>query len=182
MFPNLIGVIKIFHNIHDLASICPRGFASKVCILGSKALELLQKLFIFFAPSNHLFINYIAREELKDLVQCMGARLGRSPKVKPQKQIDKESIGNSLRNEAEATFGTSKRVYRADNIRAKLPGTAECWTGMCYYVKNLTKILRGLCRVLTEKLPFGRILGIIGLAIGVLPGKYCCHAVQRQEC
>ena len=76
-----------------------------------------------------------------------------------------------------AAFGTSKRVYRANNIRAKLPGTAECWTGMCYFVKNLTKFLRGLCRVLTEKLPFGRIWGIIRLAIGELARKilppYC---------
>ena len=110
----------------------------------------------------------------------MGARLGRPPKVKPQEQIDNERIGNSLRNEVEATFGTSKRVYRANNIRAKLPGTAECWTGMCYFVKNLTKFLRGLCRVLTEKLPSMRILGIIGLAIGELARRimppYCSKA------
>ena len=101
----------------------------------------------------------------------MGARLGRPPKVKPQEQIDKERIGNSLRNEVEVTFGTSKRVYRADNIRAKLPRTAECWTVICHFVKNLTKLLRGLCRVPTETLPFGRILGVIGLAIGVLARK-----------
>ena len=97
-----------------------------------------------------------------------GARLGRPPKVKPQEHIDKERIGNSLGNEVEATFGTSKRVYRADNISARLPRTAECWTGICLFVKNLTKLLRGLCRVPTETLPYGRILGIIGLAIGVL--------------
>ena len=109
------------------------------------------------------------RRKLRELgIQCMGARLGRSPKVKSREQIEKERIGDSPRNEVEATFGTSKRVYRADNIRAKLPRTAECWTGMCYFVKNLTKFLRRLCRVLTEKLPFGRILGVIGLAIGVL--------------
>ena len=28
---------------------------------------------------------------------------------------------SKLRNEVEAAFGTSKRVYQADNIRAKLP-------------------------------------------------------------
>ena len=36
-------------------------------------------------------------------------------------------LGDSLpwaKNEIEATFGTGKRVYRADNIRAKLPDTA----------------------------------------------------------
>ena len=109
------------------------------------------------------------RRKLRDLgIQCMGERHGRLPKVMPREQIDNERIGNSLRNEVEAAFGTSKRVYRADNIRAKLPGTAECWTGMCYFVKNLTKFLRGLCRVLTEKLPSMRILGIIRIAIGEL--------------
>ena len=81
----------------------------------------------------------------------------------------------------EAAFGTSKRVYLADNIRAKLPGTAECWTGMCYFVKNLTKFLRGLCRVLTEMSPFGRILGIIRLAIGELARRImppCCSEAR----
>ena len=126
------------------------------------------------------------RRKLKDLgIQCMGARLGRPPKVKPQEQIEKERIGNSLRNEVEAAFGTSKRVYRADNIRAKLPGTAECWTGMCYFVKNLTKFLRGLCRVLTEKLPSMRILAIIRLAIGELTWKIlppCCSEAKNADC
>ena len=122
------------------------------------------------------------RRKLRELgIQCMGARLGRPPKVKPQEQIDKERIGNSLRNEVEATFGTSKRVYRADNIRAKLPGTAECWTGMCYFVKNLTKFLRGLCRVLTEKSPSMGILGVIRLAIGELARRImppCCSEAK----
>ena len=133
----------------------------------------------FFADK--IYMTKENRRKLRELgIQCMGARLGRPPKVKPREQIEKERIGNSLRNEVEATFGTSKRVYLADNIRAKLPRTAECWTGMCYFVKNLTKFLRDLCRVMTEKLPFMRILGIIRLAIGVLARKilplYCSEA------
>ena len=134
----------------------------------------------FFADK--IYMTKENRRKLRDLgIQCMGARLGRPPKVKPQEQIDKERIGNSLRNEVEAAFGTSKRVYRADNIRAKLPGTAECWTGMCYFVKNLTKFLRGLCRVLTEKLPLGRILGIIKLAFGEFARRImhpCCSEAR----
>ena len=43
----------------------------------------------------------------------------------------------SERNEFECSFGTGKRVYRANDIRAKLPDTSECWTGMCYFVKNV---------------------------------------------
>ena len=44
----------------------------------------------------------------------------------------------------------SKRIYRANDIRAKLPDTARCWTGMCYFVKNVMKFLRELCLALTE--------------------------------
>ncbi|MGL5272512.1 MAG: hypothetical protein ACRC8J_03380, partial [Phocaeicola sp.] len=53
------------------------------------------------------------------------------------------------RNEIEATFGTGKRVYRANNIRAKLPETANSWTGMCYFVKNVMKFLKELRRLLS---------------------------------
>lgn len=54
----------------------------------------------------------------------------------------------SERNEVESTFGTGKRIYIANNIRAKLPETAACWTGMCYFVKNVMKFLRELLRTL----------------------------------
>ena len=54
------------------------------------------------------------------------------------------------RNEIEGSFGTAKRVYRANNIRAKLPNTGDAWTGMCYFVKNVMKFLRKLCHILTE--------------------------------
>ena len=35
-------------------------------------------------------------------------------------------------------------------MTAKLPDTARCWTGMCYFVKNVMKFLRELCLVQTE--------------------------------
>ena len=111
----------------------------------------------------------------------MGKRLGHPHRVTPREQTGNGRIGNSLRNEVEATFGTSKRVYGADNIRAKLPRTTECWTGMCYFVKNLTKFLRGLCRVLTEMSPSMRLLGIIRLALGETDGRTmppCCSEAK----
>ena len=40
------------------------------------------------------------------------------------------------RNEIEATFGTSKRVYRANDIRAKLDNTADTWIGACFFAKT----------------------------------------------
>jgi hypothetical protein len=102
-----------------------------------------------------IYLNKENRKKMKELgIECMGRALGRPPKNQTEEQREREIIGVGLRNEVEATFGTSKRVYRADNIRAKLPDTAQCWTAMCYFVKNLTKFMRELCRLLTEILHF----------------------------
>lgn len=98
-----------------------------------------------------IYLNRDNRKELKkDGIEIMGAPLGRPPKNPTSEQIQRVKIGTSLRNEAEAQFGTGKRIYRANDIRAKLPNTADCWTAMCYFVKNLTKFMGELCRVLTE--------------------------------
>ena len=53
-------------------------------------------------------------------------------------------------NEIECSFGTGKRIYRANDIRAKLPDTARCRTEMCYFVKKVIKFLIELCLALTE--------------------------------
>lgn len=98
-----------------------------------------------------IYLNRENRRILKEKeIQIMGRPLGRPPKNPTQEQIERERIGVSLRNEAEAQFGTGKRTYRANNIRAKLPQTAECWTAMCYFVKNLAKFMRELCLVIIE--------------------------------
>ena len=82
---------------------------------------------------------------LKELgIKCYCKPLGR-----PRKIIDKEWQKEELRaigerNEIEATFGTSKRVYHANNIRAKLEDTARSWIASCFFAKNLMKFLRGL--------------------------------------
>ena len=62
------------------------------------------------------------------------------------------------RNEVECSFGTGKRIYRADNIRAKLPNTAECWTEMCYFAENVIKFLRNFVFVFLRKSTSGFIL------------------------
>ena len=75
--------------------------------------------------------------------------LGRPPKEpRSPGYLKKMAKAVGERNEVECSFGTGKRVYRANNIRAKLPETAECWTGMCYFVKNVMKFLRELCLAL----------------------------------
>lgn len=96
-----------------------------------------------------IYLNRDNRSMLKEKgIEIMGRPLGRPPKNPTEEQLERERIGVSLRNEAEAQFGTAKKVYRANNIRAKLPETAQCWTAMCYFVKNLTKFMGELCLVL----------------------------------
>ena len=77
------------------------------------------------------------------------------------------------RNEIEATFGTSKRVYRANDIRAKLDNTANTWIGACSFAKNVMKFLRGLlCLVFTKtglETLKKRVLSTIDDLVGVLP-------------
>lgn len=79
-------------------------------------------------------------------IKAMGKPLGRPSKEGISKAELQKAVGE--RNEVEGTFGTGKRIYRANNIRAKLPETAACWTGMCYFVKNVMKFLRELLRAL----------------------------------
>ena len=50
-----------------------------------------------------------------------------------------------------ATFGTSERVYRAFDIRAKLDNTADTWIGACSFAKNVMKFLRGFLGLVFAK-------------------------------
>lgn len=115
-------------------------------------IELYQKRFGFLPKriyADKIYMNRSNRNLMKDLgIEAMGKPLGRPPKntnAEHESEMAK-SVGD--RNEVEATFGTAKRIYRANNIRAKLAVTANCWTGMCYFVKNLMKFIKGLCRIL----------------------------------
>ena len=70
---------------------------------------------------------------------------GRPPKEAGAEEYQtKKAEAAGERNEIEATFGTGKRVCRANDIRAKLPETADCRTAMCYFAKNVKKSLQGL--------------------------------------
>ena len=77
------------------------------------------------------------------------------------------------RNEKEATFGTSKRVYRANDIRAKLDNTADTWIGACFFAKNVMKFLRRLLCLIFAKTGLEalkkRVVGTIDDLVGVLP-------------
>lgn len=102
--------------------------------------------------ADKIYLNKANREILKELeIQSYCKPLGRPPKI-PLSDEMKSRMAKAIgdRNEIECSFGTGKRIYRANNIRAKLPDTARCWTGMCYFVKNVMKFLRELCHALTE--------------------------------
>ena len=102
--------------------------------------------------ADKIYLNRANRDILEDFeIHSYCKPLGRPPKDSPSDEMKSrmvKAIGE--RNEIESSFGTGKRIYRANNIRAKLPDTARCWTGMCYFVKNVMKFLRELCIALTE--------------------------------
>lgn len=104
--------------------------------------------------ADKIYMNKKNRDSLKEKeIKTYSQPLGRPPKKDRPPGYYKnmvKAIGE--RNEVECSFGTGKRIYRADNIRAKLPDTAKCWTGMCYFVKNVMKFLRELCLRLFAKI------------------------------
>ena len=118
--------------------------------------------------ADKIYLNKANRDILKDLeIQSYCKPLGRPPKDPPSEE-KKSKMAKAVggRNEIECSFGTGKRIYRANDIRAKLPETARCWTGMCYFVKNVMKFLRELCLALTE-------LWRIIIAIVTMRGYVC---------
>ena len=110
--------------------------------------------------ADKIYMNRENRQLMKDLeIEAMGKPLGRPPKDQDKEHEIRMAKSVSQRNAVEATFGTAKRIYRANNIRAKLPETANCWTGMCYFVKNVMKFLKELLYalfLLTKFIDLGR--------------------------
>jgi hypothetical protein len=137
----------------------------------SLQIQLFKERFGFLPATilaDKIYLNKANRDILKDLeIQSYCKPLGRPPKDPPSEEM-KSKMAKAVggRNEIECSFGTGKRIYRANDIRAKLPETARCWTGMCYFVKNVMKFLRELCLALTE-------LWRIIIAIVTLRGYVC---------
>ena len=95
--------------------------------------------------ADKIYLGKVNRKQIKAChIDCYSHPLGRPPKEEndTHAQDKKRAIGE--RNEIEGTFGTSKRVYRANDIRAKLDNTADTWIGACFFAKNVMKFLRGL--------------------------------------
>jgi len=96
---------------------------------------------------------YMNRENRKILqnnhIQAAGKPLGRPTKDMKTAEYKQQALeNNGVRNGIEAAFCTGKRVYRANNIRAKLPDSGDTWTEMCYLVKNIKKFLKEVLFVL----------------------------------
>ena len=106
--------------------------------------------------SYNIHINKANRAILKDLEIRNNSRpLGRPPKEPPSPERQTAMArAAGQKNEIECSSGTGKRVYHANDIRAKLPETAECWTGMSYFVKNVMKFFGELCHFLNDLLSF----------------------------
>ena len=98
---------------------------------------------IYLGKDNRKYI----REKHMD---CFNHPLGRPPKEQNDVQLEAKRRAIGERNEVEATFGTSKRVYQANDIRAKLDETADTWIGACFFAKNVMKFLKGLLRLIFE--------------------------------
>ena len=108
--------------------------------------------------ADKIYMNHTNRRILKEYeIKTYCKPLAQPPKEHRSPEYFKKMVkAVGKRNEFECSFGTGKRVYRSYNIRAKLPETAECWTGMCYFVKNVMKFLRKLC------LPVSKLSSIYG--------------------
>ena len=132
--------------------------------------------------ADKIYMNKANRDFLKaNEIKTYSKPLGRPPKEpRPPEYYDNMAKAIGDRNEVECSFGTGKRIYRADNIRAKLPNTAECWTGMCYFVKNVMKFLRELCLCLFEKIDFCLHIITLGqkLQVKILYRSYALLLIQ----
>ena len=101
--------------------------------------------------ADKLYLNRANRAYLKQLgIKCHCAPLGRPPKH-PDAPPNERRRASGERNEIEATFGTAKRIYGANNIRAKLPTTATSWICCCFLAKNIKRFLGGLFALFSGK-------------------------------
>ena len=114
----------------------------------SMQLELYKKRFGMLPREIQTAKLYLGKENRKHIkschVNCYNRPLGRPPKEENDTHAEDKKRAIGERNEIEGTFGTTKRVYRANDIRAKLDQTADTWIGACFFAKNIMKFLRGL--------------------------------------
>ena len=84
---------------------------------------------IYFGEANRQYLKV-------NNVECYNRPLGRPPEEDNDRHAEEKRRPICERNEIEATFGTFKRVYRANDIRAKLDNTADTWIGVASSLKT----------------------------------------------
>lgn len=147
-------------------------------------LELYKKRFGMLpkeVQADKLYLGKVNRKFLKEShVDCFNHPLGRPPKEENDDHVEDKKRAIGERNEVEATFGTSKRVYGANDIRAKLDNTADTWIGACFFAKNVMKFLRGLLCLIFAELAMEtlrkRIKDIAGYLVGIPTSPQGCLA------
>ena len=122
---------------------------------------------------------YLGKDNRKHIrerhINCFNHPMGRPPREENDAHLGDRKRAIGERNEVEAAFGTSKRVYRANNIRAKLDETADTWIGACFFAKNVMKFLGGLLRLIFEKLGQKPLIGCLSNNKGNLVGVFANH-------
>ncbi len=131
----------------------------------NEATDLIEQIKLFkerfgYLPqkvlADKIYMNRANRSLMKELgIEAAGRPLGRPSKVKNLDWEVKMKQASSERNEVEATIGTAKRVYRANNIRAKRSDTSETWIACCIFTKNVMKFLKGLLCAFFSKMTYG---------------------------
>ena len=118
-------------------------------------MELYKKRFGMLPQEVQADKLYLGKENRKYIkachVDCYNHPLGRPPKEENDEHAEDKRRAVGERNWIEATFGTSKRIYRANDIRAELDQTADTLIGACFFAKNMMKFLRGLLCFFFEK-------------------------------
>ena len=145
-------------------------------------LELYKKRFGILPKEIQADKLYLGKENRKHIkschVNCYNRPLGRPPKEENDTHAEDKKRAIGERNEIEGTFGTTKRVYQANDIRAKLDQTADTWIGACFFAKNIMKFLRGLLCLIFEKSGLKtfqkRITNIFDSMEAVLPTPQGC--------
>ncbi len=103
--------------------------------------------------SNKIYLNKENHKLLKKLgIVCHCPPLGRPKKNLGPEEEKLRRKASGGRNGVEVTFGTTKRIYRANKIRAKLKETARTWIAAYFFAKNLKKFLMGLLCLLLGKI------------------------------
>lgn len=151
----------------------------------AKQLELYKKRFGMLPQeiqADKLYLGKTNRNLIKDChINCYNHPLGRPPKEENDCHAEDKKRVIGERNEIEATFGTSKRVYRANNIRAKLDNTADTWIGACFFAKNVMKFLRELLCLIFAGLALQalrkRIKDIANNLMGIIITPKGCWAI-----